>query len=384
MTSDTRTAHGPKVALVVEQLWQPVPGGSGTYVVELARALRERGCRLAGLSAAHTSSPSPTDLGLPASVRVRGARLPRTALYESWNRLRLPRAESVLPGADVVHATTWAVPGTRLPLAVTVHDLAFLRAPEHFTRRGTSFFLRCLDRTIAEADVVIVPSQTTADDCVAAGIEAERIEVIPHGVRTLPVTEDQVRTFRADHGLEGEYVLWTGTHEPRKNLITLLRAFSILATDYPGLDLVLVGPEGWGDSVEERRLVEELGGRVHVTGRLSDADLAAAYTGARAFCFPSHWEGFGLPVLEAMACGAAVLTTRETSLPEVGGDAVAYCGLDAEAIARALVELDADPARRAALGVAAKERAVSEQFTWRASARAHVEAYEAALSLHCC
>ena len=108
---------------------------------------------MAGLTAAHSSSPSPAEVGLPTSVRVRGARLPRTALYESWNRLRLPRAESVLPGAEVVQATTWAIPGTRLPLAVTVHDLAFLRSPEHFTRRGTSFFLRCLERATAEAEL---------------------------------------------------------------------------------------------------------------------------------------------------------------------------------------------------------------------------------------
>ena len=193
--------------MVVEQLWQPVPGGSGTYVIELARALRERGCRVVGLAAAHASGPSPTEVGLPSSMRVLSTRLPRPALYESWNLLRRPRAESVLPGAEVVHATTWAVPGTRLPLAVTVHDLAFLRSPDHFTRRGNAFFLRCLDRTIDEADVVITPSQATADNCVAAGIDARRIKVVPHGVRTLPVSEEQVAAFRAEHGLDGEYVL---------------------------------------------------------------------------------------------------------------------------------------------------------------------------------
>lgn len=358
--------------MVVEQLWQPVPGGSGTYVIELARALRERGCRVAGLTAAHSSSPSPAEVGLPTSVRVRGARLPRTALYESWNRLRLPRAESVLPGAEVVHATTWAIPGTRLPLAVTVHDLAFLRSPEHFTRRGTSFFLRCLERATAEADVIITPSQATADDCVAAGIEAGRIEVIPHGVRTLPVTQEQVAAFRAAHGIDGEYVLWTGTREPRKNLVALLRAFRTLAADYPGLELVLVGPEGWGDDAEERGAAEELAGRVHVTGRLSDADLAAAYTGARAFCFPSHWEGFGLPVLEAMAYGAPVVTSRGTCMEEVCADAGLLAhSTSPEEIARQLARAIGpvhDELRAAGL-----ERAAD--FTWQASASAHEAVY---------
>ena len=115
-------------------------------------------------------------------------------------------------------------------------------------------------------------------------------------------------------------------------------------------------------------------------GYLPLEDLPGFLSGCEILAYPSVAEGFGLPVLEAMACGAAVLTTRETSLPEVGGDAVAYCGLDAPAIARALVELDADPQRRAALGAAAQERALGERFTWAASTRSHVEAYEAALA----
>ncbi len=358
--------------MVVEQLWQPVPGGSGTYVIELARALRERGCRVVGLAAAHASGPSPTEVGLPSSMRVLSTRLPRPALYESWNLLRRPRAESVLPGAEVVHATTWAVPGTRLPLAVTVHDLAFLRSPDHFTRRGNAFFLRCLERTIAEADVVITPSQATADDCVAAGIDARRIEVVPHGVRTLPVSEAQVAAFRAEHGLDGDYVLWTGTREPRKNLATLLQAFSLLADDDPGLDLVLVGPQGWGDDAEERRVLDELGERVHVTGHLPEADLAAAYAGARAFCFPSHWEGFGLPVLEAMAYGTPVVTSRGTCMEEVCGEAGLLARpTSAAEIARQLARA-VGPAHDE-LRAAGLERAAA--FTWQACAQAHEELY---------
>ena len=185
-TGAAAPGRGPRVAMVVEQLWQSVPGGSGTYIVELARALRGRGARLAGLAARHGASPSPAELGLP-DMPLRFAHLPRPALYESWNRLGLPRAESTLPGAEVVHATTWAIPGTRLPLVVTVHDVAFLRSPEHFTRRGNAYFATALERTRREADAVVVPSTATADDCVAAGLDAGRIHVIPHGVRTRAV-----------------------------------------------------------------------------------------------------------------------------------------------------------------------------------------------------
>lgn len=364
--------RGPRVAMVVEQLWQSVPGGSGTYIVELARALRGRGARLAGLAARHGASPSPAELGL-ADVPVRFAHLPRPALYESWNRLGLPRAESTLPGAEVVHATTWAIPGTRLPLVVTVHDVAFLRSPEHFTRRGNAYFATALERTRREADAVVVPSTATADDCVAAGLDAGRIRVIPHGVRARAVTGAEVAALRAAHGLEREYVLWTGTREPRKNLPVLLRAFALLAKVRPDLDLVLVGPAGWGDDAEERTLTAELSGRVHVLGRLPDEELAAAYAGARVFAFPSIWEGFGLPVLEAMAHGTPVVTSADTCMAEItGSDAgLLVPATDASALAEALeAAAGSEHDRLAAAGI---ERA--RDYTWKASAAAHAAIY---------
>lgn len=304
---------------------------------------------------------------------VRFAHLPRPALYESWNRLGLPRAESTLPGAEVVHATTWAIPGTRLPLVVTVHDVAFLRSPEHFTRRGNAYFATALERTRREADAVVVPSTATADDCVAAGLDAGRIRVIPHGVRARAVTGAEVAALRAAHGLEREYVLWTGTREPRKNLPVLLRAFALLAKVRPDLDLVLVGPAGWGDDAEERTLTAELSGRVHVLGRLPDEELAAAYAGARVFAFPSIWEGFGLPVLEAMAHGTPVVTSADTCMAEItGSDAgLLVPATDASALAEALeAAAGSEHDRLAAAGI---ERA--RDYTWEASAAAHAAIY---------
>ena len=370
-TGAAAPGRGPRVAMVVEQLWQSVPGGSGTYIVELARALRGRGARLAGLAARHGDSPSPAELGLP-DMPLRFAHLPRPALYESWNRLGLPRAESTLPGAQVVHATTWAIPGTRLPLVVTVHDVAFLRSPEHFTRRGNAYFLKALERTRKEASAIVVPSRATADDCVAAGLDAGRIHVIPHGVRTRAVGPRRIAALRSAHGLRRDYVLWTGTREPRKNLPVLLRAFALLAEGRPDLDLVLVGPEGWGDDAEERALAAELPGRVHVLGRLSDEDLAAAYAGARVFAFPSIWEGFGLPVLEAMAYGAPVVTSRGTCMEEVCGPA----GLLADPSSPEDVAAQlAAAAGRAHDDLVAAGRVRARAFTWEACATAHAEVY---------
>ncbi|WP_244960212.1 glycosyltransferase family 4 protein [Actinomyces faecalis] len=365
---------GPRIVMVVEQLWQPVPGGSGTYIRELATALASQGTQLAGLAARHPDQPSPTQLGLPRSMAVARSPLPRTALYEAWNHLGYPRAEHLVPGADLVHATTWAVPGTRLPLAVTVHDLAFLRSPEHFTRHGDSYFRRCLERTRALADVIIVPSQATADDCIAAGIEARHLEVVPHGVRRRALPSGAISAFRSVHGLTNEYVLWTGTREPRKNLEGLLQAFEILAPDHPDLDLVLVGPVGWGEDSSSRPLPPALTGRVHVLGRLSDDDLAAAYSGARAFCFPSHWEGFGLPVLEAMAYGTPVVTSRGTCMEEVCGDVGLLASPDSpqEIAGQLAVAVGAEHDTLAEAG-----RTRAGDFTWQACAAAHTAVYEA-------
>ena len=366
--------------MVVEQLWQPVPGGSGTYIVELAQALRARRVPVAGIAAHHQGAASPRQVGLPP-MPMRSSHLPRTALYESWNRLGLPRAESILPGAQLIHATTWALPPTSLPLVVTVHDLAFLRSPEHFTARGNAYFSRCLERVIAEASAIVVPSQATADDCIAAGIDAARLYVIPHGVRTRAVSDEQIGSFRATRGLARDYILWTGTREPRKNLLGLLRAFALLIeehneehNDVGDLDLVLVGPVGWGDDAVERELLTRLGDRVHVTGRLDDDELAAAYSGARAFCFPSVWEGFGLPVLEAMAYGTPVVTSAGTCMAEVTGEAGLLADPSspheiADRLARAVGPEHDELAR------AGRERA--RTFTWDACAAAHTEVYHA-------
>lgn len=360
--------------MVVEQLWQPVPGGSGTYIVELAQALRARQVPVAGIAARHQAALPPEEVGLPP-IPMRYSHLPRTALYESWNRLGLPRAESILPGAQLIHATTWALPATSLPLAVTVHDLAFLRAPEHFTPRGNAYFSRSLERVITEANAIIVPSQATADDCIAAGIDAARLYVIPHGVRTRTVTDEKIEDLRATHGLARDYILWTGTREPRKNLLGLLRAFALLIEQGDeDCDLVLVGPAGWGDDALERELLSRLGERVHITGRLDDEELAAAYSGARAFCFPSIWEGFGLPVLEAMAYGAPVVTSAGTCMAEVCGDAGLLAAPDSPREIAARLAEAVGPAHDE-LARAGRERA--RTFTWDACAAAHTEVYHA-------
>lgn len=358
-------ASPPRVAMTVEQCWQPVPGGSGTYVVELSRALSARvDVDVVGLAARH-AAPAPEDWR--PGVPVRHSRLPRRLLYDAWQRLPGPRAERLVPDADVVHATTWAVPPTARPLVVTVHDLAFLDDPGHFTRRGNAWFRRALEQVRRSARTVVVPSHATADDCLRVGLTADRVEVVPHGVRVAHPSSHEVAAWRTRHGLVRDYVLWCGTIEPRKDLPTLLAAYERAAGTLDA-DLVLVGPAGWGALPA---VPTSLRDRVHVLGHLPRAELDTAYAGALVFCFPSVREGFGLPVLEAMAHGVPVVTTRGTACAEVLGDGglLADRG-DADGFAAALVGA---VRARDELAHAARDRAAAH--SWAQAARRTAELY---------
>lgn len=375
----TATTAPLSVALTVEQLWQPVPGGSGTYIRALAEALSARDDVTAvGVRARRRGLSGPS---LP--VEVVASRLPRQLLYEGWSRLRqppVPRTRQMRgadAGYDVVHATTWAVPPRSAPLVVTVHDVAFLRSPEHFTSRGVAFFERALDTVRREADLVVVPSEVTREDCVAAGIDAGRLRVVHHGTQPWSVSPSDEAAFRATHGIERDFVLWCGTFEPRKNVGAVLGAFERMLAGGSDLDLVLVGPAGWGGTSDEvRRAVETLPPeRVHLLGRLDDVDLQRAYAAASVFCFPSLWEGFGMPVLEAMNHGTPVVTSRGTSMAEVSGrGALLVDPLDVGEIASALAQASGPDAET--LGAAGRDNAAS--YTWEASARSHVEVYREA------
>lgn len=362
------------VAVTVEQCWQPVPGGSGTYVRELTTALARRDdVRAVGLAARH-------DVRLPGGGRldlpVRSSRLPRAGLYESWSRLRRPRAERICGPVDVVHASTWALPGHNAPLVVTVHDLAFLREPAHFTARGNQFFRRALDLVLAEAAAVVVPSRATADDCVHQGLEADRLHVVPHGVRVDEVRADEVRQWRSRHGIGARYVLWCGTLEPRKNVARLIRAYGRARARGLDAELVLAGPQGWGEASQDvaRALRAVPEGLVHLTGRLDAHELQVAYHGAATFAFPSLWEGFGMPVLEAMAHGVPVVTSAGTSMAEFAAGAGALVDpLDVDALADGLLAVT-DPGAPGGAEVAAQ----AAHFTWADSAAGHLRAYRSA------
>jgi glycosyltransferase involved in cell wall biosynthesis len=357
-----------RVAVTLEQCWHQVPGGTARAALDTVGAVAAHGgVEQVGVSAWHRAAAP--EAWRP-SIPMRSLPLPRVLLYEAWQRLRRPAVERATGPVDVVHATAHVASASRAPWVATVHDLHFLHEPGHFTPRGVRVFTRFLDLVVAEAAVVVCPSEATRADCVDAGIDPGRLRVVPWGTAVAPVAPAAVDRARRHHGLERPYVLFAGTREPRKNLSRLLEAFARLGP--VDADLVLVGPEGWGG---EEPGAEAAARRL---GFLPRNELDALYAGAAAVCYPSLREGFGLPVLEAMAQGAAVLTSATTATAEVAGAAAVLVDpQDVDAIAGGLRRLLGDADLRARLGAAARERAAT--YTWARTATGMVQAYRDAV-----
>lgn len=362
-----------RVAVVLEQCWHRVPGGTALAALRQVHAVASTGgVHQVGVAARH-GGPPPEPWRAP--IPVRQLPLPRPLLYETWHRLRWPGVEWATGPVDVVHATGYAVPRRTCPLVVTLHDLAWRRDPSHFTRRGVRFFeaaLRCVRR---DADLVLCPSLATLEDCAAAGIDRRRLRHVPWGMAAAAATDDEVGAVRGRYGLSGRYILFVGTLEPRKNLSALLDAVERLSRR--DVVLAVVGPPGWGGPLDGREGV--FGDRVKLLGFVPPSEVAALNRGAAVVCYPSLWEGYGLPVAEALAQGAPVVTSQGTATEELvaGGAGIAVDPRDPDAIAGAMAEILDDPDREASLRQAALARAA--EHTWETTAKLTVEAYETVL-----
>ena len=265
---------------------------------------------------------------------------------------------------------------------VTVHDVIPLVLPHTFTRRHRVVVRMALARVSRQADLIIAPSQAVKRDVMQhLGVPEGRVVVTSHGceARFNPSADHAASgAAAARYGLPPRYLLAVGTLEPRKNLITLLRAFGRLrdtsAID-PAVGLVLAGARGWLDG-PVFRTVQALGleTAVRLPGFVDDSDLPAVYRGAELVVFPSLYEGFGLPLLEAMACGVPVVAANTSALPEVaGGAAMLVDPLDVEGMARVIARVLRDEALRGRLRDGGIARAA--EFSWEAAARRTLDAY---------
>ncbi|GAA0999357.1 glycosyltransferase family 1 protein [Subtercola frigoramans] len=384
---DTRSPKGFSRPLTVLLDATSIPanrGGVGRYVENLVPELVKLGVALVVVC-------QPRDRETFESAGVQqvvvmptwGSRAPGRFV---WEQLRLPSLARAV-GATVIHSPHYTFPlFTRRARVVTIHDLTFFSDPELHSRLKGVFFRSWIRLAKALRVTVVTPSGATADEFRrVTGARDSRVFAAQLGYDTAvfhqPST-DELAEFRASlDPSPREWVAFLGTLEPRKNVPALVRAF-VSATASVGLDrpaLLLAGGAGWDTSVADAVAEAHAAGRdVRTLGYLPIGHLRSLLGGAVVTAYPSLGEGFGLPVLEAMASGSAVLTTRRLSLPEVGGDAVAYCDVDEASIAEALAGLLTNPVERRQLAEAGLKRAT--QFSWHACAVEHRRAYSAALT----
>ena len=362
-------------------------GGIGRYVRELGRALAavdsSHDYRLFAAGAARRELPKPPG----DNFSWRPTRLSPRWLARLWHRARIPLPIEAFTGAvDLVHATDFVLPPTRRATRtlLTVHDLSFVRAPRAASPPLKAYLDAVVPPSVEAADHILADSKATKADLIDLyGTPGDKITVLYSGVSSRFKRVDDaesLQTTRRKYGLgSASYVLSVGTVQPRKNYGRVIEAMSALRQAGRDLHYVIAGPSGWLEAdalgaIERAGMVD----RVHLLGLVDEADLPALYSGARMLAMPSLYEGFGLPVLEAMACGAPVITSNLSSLPEVGGDsALLVDPYDSDAIRDAILKLETDAPRRQRMIEAGYEQ--GRRFTWERAARQLKSIYDTLL-----
>lgn len=366
-------------------------GGIGRYTRELVNAVTRSGTEFSfTLFSARQPQRSNAHkiFSLTNNVNFKEIPISEQWLYRIWYKLRIPISIQNFTGSmDLFHSPDFVLPpiSKRVPTLLTVHDLSFVHYPEAYTDNLVSYLNRVVPWSINRASHILADSQATREDLINHwNVPQEKITVLYSGVSDhfKPVTSPkEIRRVRKKYKLgNGPYLISVGTVQPRKNYRLLIRAFRQVADNYKH-NLIIVGGMGWMHEpiLDEIRL-QKLEGRVRFLGFIDDTDLPALYSAATLFTLPSLYEGFGIPILEAMACGVPVIASNTSSLPEVAGDAALLLPAnDVDAWAQNMLKLLEDMSSRMKMVGAGFLRA--RRFTWTQSARDLIMVYKNLLGL---
>jgi glycosyltransferase involved in cell wall biosynthesis len=369
-----------RLAFLVDQLFSPAPGGMGAYVRELIPGLARADPSL-DITLFHAKFESQIPEAWLALHRREELSSGILRLYPGWTLARRPALPASLASHELVHSPVpAAIPpvGPAQRLVVTVHDVAFLVHPEAYPPQWRLAYRAGLARLVRSADAVIAVSRHTAEDLGRrTRLDEGRVHVVPLAGSLPPAAADPDATL-ARLKIRRPYILSVGTLEPRKNLVRLVRAYRRVVVRGLPHSLVLAGPAGWRHQALMREVALEAPGTVILTGKLPEADLDGLYRGADIFVYPSLYEGFGLPVLDALARAVPCVVSTSSSLPEVAGEAALFVDpRSVAAIAEAIERVATDPVLSARLREAGPPRAA--RFSWDETARRTLEVYKSIL-----
>ena len=295
---------------------------------------------------------------------------PPTLTEFIWNQLHIFPIENLIGKVDVFHSSDWTQPPTKAKKVTTIHDMIVYKFPESSHSKIIATQKRRLEWVKKECDLIIADSQATKKDIIEIlRVPENKIKVVylAAGEEFRPQSEDEINRVKQKYHLEKSYVLAVGTREPRKNLDRVAEAFSKLKSK--NVELVIAGKSGWGND----NFIRQTGGsNLKLLGYVPQEDLPAHFAGAACFVYPSLYEGFGVPILEAMACGCPVVTSNVSSLPEVGGKAALY--VDPTSLDDIADKIDS--AIRSRDNLTKVGLAQAKKFSWKKTAQETLNIYE--------
>ncbi|MFC1711441.1 glycosyltransferase family 4 protein [Patescibacteria group bacterium] len=323
-----------------------------------------------------------SSLSLTSNFKSKIYTLPPTYFETFWNRLHIGNIERFVGNIDVFHSSDWTQPPVKqAKIVTTIHDLAVFKYPKFFPSRIIANQKLKLKWVKKEADAIIAVSNSTKKDIVKyLDINAKKIHVIHEAVpieHKLNATNDLILKLKKKYSLTN-YILFVGTIEPRKNLKNVIKAFKEITNKYPKVKLVVVGKSGWKKNMSGLD-TEKIEPKIKFLGNVDDKELALLYAGAKCFVYPSFYEGFGLPLLEAMNYGCPVITSKTSSLKEVAGKAALFANpKNHSEIAKNLkLVLNSKKIREKLVEEGKKQAA---KFSWQKTAKQTLEVYKSLVS----